>query len=218
MVQIGDGGATGSLPPAGNITIIYTDYSSSGGTFWNGQLVFNSSNNFTISSNMSGISSATYAANSNAGGILLASTNSGTLTLSGNNGSFNAPYTVNGGTLVFGTSDNVGLPSYIGIGGGTNTGIIKLDSGAGVVSITSPLRISGRSATTTPHLQNVSGNNAISGTISLIEGGNQHIIQSDPGAGNSLSISGASKTMPAPRSQTRGMWCCKATATDKYPV
>ncbi|MGA2060615.1 MAG: autotransporter-associated beta strand repeat-containing protein [Thermoguttaceae bacterium] len=197
-VQIGDGTATGSLPAAGVIQIYSTNYT---GGAWNGQLVINSSKNFTISTGMTATTTtnyasgvATYTAGSNPGGLYLAGTNTGTVTLTGANDSFLAPYNVDGGALVFGTTSNntVGSPLYLGVGGGANTGVIKIDSTPGgvPVNISSPFTLSGRNTAANAQIQNVSGNNTISGIISLVEGGNQYIIQSDAAALSSLTISG----------------------------
>ena len=95
---------------------------------------------------------------------------------------------------MFGNSanDTFGWPLYLGVGGGTNTGVIKLDSAraspwAAPIIKSAPWALSGRAAATSPHLENVSGDNALTGTISLMEGGNQYVIQSDAG---SLTIAG----------------------------
>jgi autotransporter-associated beta strand protein len=210
-VQIGDGGATGSLPLDKGITIGYTGYS---GVNWNGQLVFNSKNSFSISGTLLGATAATYAAGvatytsgSNPGGVYLADTNTGKITLTGDNSFYGAPYNVDGGALVFGNAatDTFGSPLYLGVGGGTNAGVVKLDSapgialGGAVINKVAPWALYGRSTAANPHIENVSGANVIggptgaapsSGPISLMEGGNQYVIQSDAGVGNSLTIAG----------------------------
>ncbi len=191
-VQIGDGGATGSLPPAATYNI------SGDPTYGNGQLVFNSSNNFSITSDIAsaGVTTysagvATYPSGSSPGGIYLAGTNTGTVTLSGNNSSFSTPYIVDGGALVFSGANAVGIPLYIGIGGGSNNGVVKLDSGSGVnMWVSAPFSLAGRSSADNPHLQSVSGINVLIGNISLMEGGNMYVIQSDVGAAESLNIAG----------------------------
>ncbi len=145
-MQIGDGGATGSLPSAATI---YIQYDTTTGA--NGQLAFNSTNSFSITSDMTAASGTTYSAGvatylsgSNPGGIYLAGTNTGTLTLTGNNLFFQAPYNVDGGTLVFSGSTSVGSPLYIGVGGAANTGVVKFDSGAGVnVAVAAPIALAG---------------------------------------------------------------------------
>ena len=91
-LQIGDGTATGSLPNAP----IYIEYTMYGSNYWNGLLAFNSTNNFTIGSSIGAGTGATYSAGvvSNpggsaiAGGVYLAGTNTGTVTLTGDNSTF----------------------------------------------------------------------------------------------------------------------------------
>ena len=87
------------------------------------------------------------------------------------------------------------------------------------MNIVAPITLASRAAATTPHFENVSGNNILSGSsglidplsplygcaISLYEGGNQGIVQSDAGVGNFLTISGniknnAGASFTSPRS------------------
>ena len=123
--------------------------------------------------------------------------------------------------MVFGTTSNntVGSPLYLGVGGGTNTGVIKIDSIlGGDITISSPFTLAGRSTAASPQLQNVSGNNTISGNISLVEGGNQYIIQSDAAALSSLTISGYVQNNAGGAFTTARDTVSKARALEKSPV
>jgi fibronectin-binding autotransporter adhesin len=213
VVQIGDGGVNnGSLSSTGNINFDFRTYT---GDNWNGQLVINRTSDITISNTLYGQSSATYNTNSNRGGLLLASTNTGTVTLTGDNSTFFAPYTVNGGVLKFVSTNSVGAAALIDIAGGASTAMVKFDSGITPMTAATSLSLGGRAAATTPHLENVSGNNTLTGSadttnplygvaVSLYEGGNLGIVQSDAGVGNFLTISGsiqnnAGATFTSPR-------------------
>ncbi|MGD0655571.1 MAG: autotransporter-associated beta strand repeat-containing protein [Thermoguttaceae bacterium] len=175
-LQIGDGGANGSLPDITGTTI------SNGGT-----LIFNSSNPFTI-------------ANSTiTGSGILTQNGAGTLTLSGSN-SYTGATNVNAGIVKITNTyslGSLGASGVVTIAGGTATSILQLDSSGSGGTFTEyhSITLTGRSAATTAHIENFSGNNTIAdptynGNISLIEGGTEYVIQSDAGTGNLLTISG----------------------------
>ena len=222
-MQIGDGGANnGSLSP-GSININTTTYGGDAtvpANNWNGQLVINRTSDITIANDLFGQSaSAGHNTGGNNGGLLLASTNTAVVSITGSNSGYFAPFTANGGVLKFTSDTQVGNALLIDIGGGTSTGIVKIDSGATPMNIMAPITLGSRAAATTPHFENVSGNNVLNGSsylidplsplygcaISLYEGGNQGIVQSDAGVGNFLTISGniknnAGASFTSPRS------------------
>ncbi len=172
-LQIGDGGANGSLPADKDISITCTSYP----TNWNGRLVFNSTKDFTISGSISG-SAATTNLGGNTGGILV--TNVGTLTLSGTNTAFQSPIAINGGKLRLGNNNALGYATSVTVGGGTYTS--QLELGTENLIISNTITLAGRSAATAPHIQNVNGGtNSLTGDLSLVVGGNQYIVQSDSG-------------------------------------
>jgi autotransporter-associated beta strand protein len=132
------------------------------------------------------------------GPATITKTGVGTLTISGNN-------TYTGGTrledgVLLVTHDNaLGATSgntFIENGGNTGAGYLGLSGG---VTVAEPITLSGRRGftptntppyNTNPHIVNVSGNNTLSGNITLFTGGTNHSIGSDAGnltiAGNIL--------------------------------
>ena len=202
-VQIGNGDATGSLPSAGNIAITFTNYGSPDN--WNGRLLFNTTNNIPISGIISGATATTWNTGSYAGGIELAATNTGTVTLSGTN-TFSAPVTVNGGALRLTDNSSLGTTSnVITIGGGAAASRIEL---ANNITSGNTITLGGRTAATASHLLNVSGNNTISGGVSLATGGDQYVIQSDA---DKLSLA---RSLTIPEVQL-DLYTCRAAATVK---
>jgi fibronectin-binding autotransporter adhesin len=174
-LQIGDGGANGSLPdPVGG----FISLNATGST-----LAFNSANDFTIANTMI------------AGSGNITKNGLGTLTLSGTN-YYTGTTNVNAGILKITNAYALGSSSNVAIAGGTATGILQLNGSGGDFTEYNRLTLIGRSAATTAHVENFAGNNILAdpstglGNISLIEGGNQYVIQSDPGAGNFLTITG----------------------------
>ncbi len=167
-LQIGNGGANGSLLDLGTISN-------------NGTLLFNSSNNFTFSTvKITG-----------SGG--LAKNGTGTVTLTATN-SFSGAVTIQGnGTLRLKNADALGdailSSTALSISGGTDTGRLEFnDDGGGGYTLTAQptITLAGRqpSASPAPHINNLSGNNSfggVNGGINCATGGNQYIIQSDSG-------------------------------------
>ena len=128
--------------------------------------------------------------NSTVGGVAtFTKTGTGTVTVSGNN-------TYTGGTrledgILLITSDNaLGATSgntFIENGGNTGAGYLGL---SGNITVAEPITLSGRRGFTpsntppynfNPHIVNVSGNNTISGDITLFTGGTNHNLGSDAG-------------------------------------
>jgi autotransporter-associated beta strand protein len=105
---------------------------------------------------------------------------SGTWILDGNN-SYTGGTLVNGGALRLKNSNALGTTTTAlnTVTGGTAASRIELDGSTSALSIGNVITLQGRSVATAAHLENVAGNNAISGDISLAVGGDQYIIQSD---------------------------------------
>ncbi len=104
---------------------------------------------------------------------------SGTWIFSGSN-SYNSDTTVNTGVLRL--KNNNALPATaaaVTASGGTATGRIELDGSSSALNIAHAITLAGRSAATDAQLANYSGNNTISGDISLIQGGQNYLIQSN---------------------------------------
>jgi fibronectin-binding autotransporter adhesin len=165
VLNIGNGGAGGSIGSSGTITIpsgahtqgtAGTDYAT---------INFNTSSNLTLNNYITG-----------GGDIALVSTNNGTITFTGSS-DYSHNTTINGGTLRITNSYALGT-STVTIGGGTSTGQLQLSAGISPANI---INLGGRQSSPTPgpHLRNVSGNNTIGGGISLTTGGDQYVIQSD---------------------------------------
>ncbi len=103
----------------------------------------------------------------------------GTWIFSGSN-SYNSDTTVNTGVLRL--KNNNALPATaaaVTASGGTATGRIELDGSSSALNIAHAITLAGRSAATDAQLANYSGNNTISGDISLIQGGQNYLIQSN---------------------------------------
>jgi autotransporter-associated beta strand protein len=167
-LQIGDGGANGSLPGTGTITLTGTTST----------LVLNSASNLSVPNYITGT-----------GGVLTQS-GSGTTTLSGGTNDFSATINVNGnGALQLTNSAALGSSANIvNIAGGTSAGQLELVNN---MTIPQPMVLAGRaSQTSTPaHIINVSGANTLSGAVSFATGGNYYVVQSNPGSGNKLTLS-----------------------------
>ncbi len=173
-VQIGNGAGAPVLSSAAqssNIIISYTGYS---GSNYNGRLQFNSAGSYNLSGSISGTSADTFS--NFAGGIYLASTNAGTVTLSGSN-SYNGQTNVAGGALKITNSAALGSSSLMLSSGGTGTANAQL---AGGVSLANQVVLAGRSSSAA-HLINLSGTNAVSGNVSLITGGSYYAVESQSG-------------------------------------
>ncbi len=105
---------------------------------------------------------------------------SGTWTLDGNN-TYNSDTTVSGGALRLKNSNALGsgaITVAVTVAGGTATSRIELDGSSTPLSISQNYYIA-RTQPGLTHLLNVAGNNAISGDISLVVGGNSYVIQSN---------------------------------------
>ncbi len=165
-LQMGDGGANGSLPDvASGISI--------GGS---GTLRFNSSNNFTFSN---AVLQGTGALTQNG---------SGTVTFSTDNSLFSGPINIGGfnvgsGALRATTSTALGAGT-VGIGGGTSTARLEL---ANTGTIFNAITLAGRASPAGAHIVNVSGANILGGDITFATGGDQYVIQSN---GGTLTIQG----------------------------
>ena len=121
-----------------------------------------------------------------AGTVHLIKDGSGTWTLDGNN-TYNSDTTVSGGALRLKNNNALGSGAStvaVTVAGGTATSRIELDGSSTPLSITRAITLQGRSPAST-HLLNVAGNNAISGDISLVVGGDQYVIES---AANTLTL------------------------------
>ena len=166
-LQIGDGGANGSLPSTGTITL-----STAAST-----LVFNSASNLSVPNYITG-----------SGGVLTQS-GSGTTTLSVATNDFTATINVNGsGALRLADSAALGYSANTAnIVGGASSCRIELSNN---VTIPQPIVLAGRANQTSPaHIINVSGDNTISGQVSFATSGNSYVVQSNPGSGNKLTLS-----------------------------
>ncbi|MGD0038750.1 MAG: autotransporter-associated beta strand repeat-containing protein, partial [Bacteroidota bacterium] len=168
-LQIGDGGANGSLPDSGTITIN------------SGALAFNSSTPFTFSSAF--ITGSGGITNNGSGTVTLSASNnySGATTLGG--------YDVGSGLLVVQNSNALGT-STVGLGGhDSTTSALELDgsTGAGALSISNAIILAGRSDGThagynlAPHIINLAGNNTLTTGISLVTSGVDYTFRSDAG-------------------------------------
>ncbi|MGD0516853.1 MAG: autotransporter-associated beta strand repeat-containing protein, partial [Thermoguttaceae bacterium] len=108
---------------------------------------------------------------------------SGTWTLSGAN-SYTGATAVDVGALRLKNSSALpATTAAVTVAGGTATSRIELDGSTSALSIGNVITLQGRSAATSAHLLNVAGNNAFTsaGDISLVEGGDLYVIQSDAG-------------------------------------
>ncbi|MGD0382493.1 MAG: autotransporter-associated beta strand repeat-containing protein, partial [Thermoguttaceae bacterium] len=166
-LQIGNGGATGSLPDSGSISIN------------SGALAFNSSSSFTFSS--ATITGSGGITNNGPGTVTLSASNnySGATTLGG--------YDVGTGLLVVQNSNALGT-STVTIGGhNSTTSALELDGGVSGLSISNTINLAGRSDGTTPnanlapHIINLTGNNSISSNINMETSGVDYILQSNAG-------------------------------------
>jgi autotransporter-associated beta strand protein len=171
-LQIGDGGANGSLPDSGSININGTS-----------TLAFNSTNDFTfINATIQGTGNLT-------------KNGANTLTLAGTN-YYSGATNVNVGNLKITNYGSLYYSSNVTIAGGAATSMLQLDGSGGDFTVYNKITLTGRATASSAHIENLAGNNTLAdpgagaGGISLIEGGNQYVIQSDPGAGNFLTISG----------------------------
>ncbi len=175
-VQIGDGsansGALSAAAQAANINIGYTSYPAN----WNGQLLINSARSYNFSGVISGTVVDSAPANF-VGGIYLAATNTGTVTLSGSANTYNGQTVVNGGVLKLTNSAALGVSSLMLTNGGTGVANAQL---SGDISMSNKMTLNGRS-TTAAHLINLSGANTVSGDISLQTSGNSYNIESQSG-------------------------------------
>ena len=168
-LQIGDGGANGSLPSVGTITLGTSVVNS---TTYTGTLLLNSASDLSVPNYITGTGGA------------LTQSGSGTTTLSGVN-DFTGTVTVNGSGALRLTNSGALGSSTATIAGGTSTCRIELTNS---VTIQQSMVLTGRSAQTAPHIINISGSNSISGALSFATGGNQYVVQSNPGAGNKLTL------------------------------
>ncbi|OYV04749.1 MAG: hypothetical protein CFE26_15225, partial [Verrucomicrobiales bacterium VVV1] len=128
----------------------------------------------------------------------------GTLVLSGSN-SYTGPTTVSAGTLQIDTAAALPSGSQISLPkSGTNTGTLRLNtSGTNVYTNTFANFSSSNGLANggTPNIQNVQGNNTLSGNMTLAAGGGNGVnIQSDAGlltiSGNLTTTSGATGNRP----------------------
>jgi autotransporter-associated beta strand protein len=174
---------TATLTPGGSLSV--TTVNVDNATIAAGPLAasaINVSSSGTIAANVSGVATLT-------------KTSAGTLTLSGNSTYTGLTRLEDGNILV--TSNNAlgaaGGGTTIENGGNTGAGALQL---SGNISIAEPILLSGRRGFTptntgpynfNPHIVNVSGNNTITGNITLSTGGTNHNIGSDAGK---LTISG----------------------------
>jgi autotransporter-associated beta strand protein len=171
-LQIGNGGANGSLPDAGTITI--------GTTINGGTLAFSSTNNITLAN----------ATITGTGG--LTNYSSGTVTLGASN-SYQGPttlgyYDVGSGKLQVRNSDALGTSAVFIAGHNTCTTALVLDGSAGDLTIwNATITLAGRSDGATPgvnlapHIINLAGNNSIINDISMVLNGSDYIFRSDAG-------------------------------------
>jgi fibronectin-binding autotransporter adhesin len=170
-LQIGDGGANGSLPGTGTITVDdYIDTTVEPNVTYTGTLSFNTAGDLAVANIITGT-----------GGIT--KTGTGTVTLSGSN-SYSGTTAVNNGVLKVTDSLALGYSSAITIAGGTSTARLELAKDASDLNISnSSITLSGRQPETTPaaHIVNTSGNNTYAGDVNFATGGNQYILQSDAG-------------------------------------
>jgi len=125
------------------------------------------------------------------------------VTVTGNN-TYSGVTTVNTGMLLINSNNALGSTAgntLIDNGGSTGTNALQL---TGNISVPEPIQIRGRKGTGTPpfnfnpHIINVSGNNTLSGNISLLTGGTNYALQSDAGnlliSGNVVNDTGVSGT------------------------
>jgi fibronectin-binding autotransporter adhesin len=113
----------------------------------------------------------------------------GTWTLAGTNsftGALNvdsASTTANDGDLVIVSSNSVGTASAIQIQNNTGAGAsstLQLDGSAGNFAVAQPISLNGRN-NSVPAIENLAGNNTLSGGITINSGGADYEIQSDSG-------------------------------------
>ncbi len=113
------------------------------------------------------------------GPFYLIKTGSGTWTLSGSN-SYSGDTTVDAGVLRLKNSHALPATSAAVIAsGGGNTGRIELDGSSSPLTLSHTITLQGRSSTDYAHLANYYGPNTINGDISLVEGGQYYLIQSN---------------------------------------
>ncbi len=170
-----DLGTTSQTVGAVNITVA----AASGNTIQNGTLTATS----YAASNAIGNAIVT-ATLLGSGGLV--KSGAGQLTLSGTNGY--AGLTLGGGSASSANDGIVTLANSSAAGTGTiniisnNNGqsTLQLDGTAGALTITNPINLSARLAATIG-IENVAGNNALQGDITMQVGGQQYVIQSDAG-------------------------------------
>ena len=109
--------------------------------------------------------------------------------------SYTGATVINSGILNINNPYALGGTPTISVAGGASTGVLQIandplvsfDTG---FAVSAPITLTGRAAATAPQIQNMAGTNTIYSTISLVGADIQHIIQSDAGAGNLLSLAG----------------------------
>ena len=135
-LQVGNGGTSGTL--------------GSGSVTDNAALVFDRSDNTTVSNSISGSGS-------------IAQSGSGALTLSGTNSSFSGTIAVNQGTLIAGSNSSLGSTSS-SITVASNA---ALGMSANITTTAGNLTISGTGVSNSGALYNVSGNSTFAGSVAL---------------------------------------------------
>jgi fibronectin-binding autotransporter adhesin len=177
-LQIGDGGANGSLPATGTIA--------TNGTTGSGILSFNTASNITVSNDISGT------------GRLWVRNGTGIVTLTGNNtydGSSSTETTtligtsnVSSGGILRAASNTALGTANVSISGGASNSRLELSGGISLYNYS--INIEGRQymggynlqePSVLPHILNVSGDNSLTGDITFNVWGVNYVIQSDSG-------------------------------------
>jgi autotransporter-associated beta strand protein len=110
----------------------------------------------------------------------------GTVALTANNSSFTGNINVNSGNLLVTDVTQIGNGAgRITEGGGAGAvyGALQLAPTSGSMTVANPMTFGGRDALTpnVPQIQNISGNNTVSGAITVATGGANYTLQSDAG-------------------------------------